>query len=104
MSSNSATVPVEDSPKTSRADGSKAMQLLEDGITRIADSESFKRYLAFSRSFRSYSANNTMLIFLQAPDATMVAGYNKWKQLGRQVRKGREGHKDPRPYCAQGRG
>jgi antirestriction protein ArdC len=64
------------------------MQLLEEGISEITDSESFKRYLAFSRSFTNYSVNNTMLIWLQAPEATMVAGYKRWKALGRQVRKG----------------
>jgi antirestriction protein ArdC len=67
---------------------SKAMKLLEEGISEITDSESFKRYLAFSRSFTNYSVNNTMLIWLQAPEATMVAGYKRWKALGRQVRKG----------------
>jgi antirestriction protein ArdC len=64
------------------------MQMLEEGVTEITDSESFKAYLAFTRSFHNYSPNNTMLIFLQAPDATMVAGYKRWKSLGRQVRKG----------------
>lgn len=73
--------------KTSKT--SKAIELLEEGITQIADSESFKEYLAFTRSFREYSPNNTMLVFLQRSDATMVAGYKRWKAaLGRQVRKG----------------
>jgi antirestriction protein ArdC len=63
------------------------MQLLEKGITEITTSESFKEYLAFTRSFRNYSVNNAMLIWLQRPDATMVAGYKRWKALGRQVRK-----------------
>jgi hypothetical protein len=67
---------------------SKAMELLEEGITRITTSEEFKRYLSFTRSFRKYSPNNIMLIFLQRPDATMVAGYRKWQEHGRQVKKG----------------
>jgi hypothetical protein len=64
------------------------MQMLEEGIATITDTESFKRYLAFTKAFHSYSANNTMLIFLQRPDATMVAGYRKWQEHGRQVKKG----------------
>lgn len=59
----------------SRANASRAMQMLEEGIARITSSEEFKRYLSFTRSFREYSSNNTMLIWLQCPDATMVAGY-----------------------------
>jgi hypothetical protein len=64
------------------------MQLLEEGITRITTSEEFKRYLSFTRSFRSYSSNNIMLIWLQRPDATTVAGSKKWQEYGRQVKKG----------------
>lgn len=71
----------------SKANASKAMELLEEGITRITSSEEFKRYLSFTRSFRTYSPNNTMLIWLQRPDATMVAGFKKWKEHGRQVKK-----------------
>lgn len=72
----------------SKANASRAMQMLEEGITRITSSEEFKRYLSFTRSFREYSPNNIMLIWLQCPDATMVAGYKKWKEHGRQVKKG----------------
>jgi antirestriction protein ArdC len=64
------------------------MRMLEEGISGITSTGEFKRYLSFTRSFRTYSPNNTMLIWLQRPDATMVAGYRKWQEHGRQVRKG----------------
>lgn len=69
----------------------RTMQLLEDGVGAILDSESFKRYLRCMSRFHSYSAGNIALIMTQRPDATMVAGYRRWQQLGRQVRKGEKG-------------
>ncbi len=48
-------------------------------------------YLSFCASFYQYSYHNTMLIFTQCPEATRVAGYQKWKSLGRQVKKGEKG-------------
>jgi antirestriction protein ArdC len=48
-------------------------------------------YLAFTASFHHYSLHNTMLIFTQYPEATRVAGYKKWRAMGRQVKKGEKG-------------
>jgi len=48
-------------------------------------------YLSFTASFHRYSIHNTMLIFMQCPEASRVAGYNKWKSMGRQVKKGEKG-------------
>lgn len=64
------------------------MQLLEAGIDRIHDSTEFRRYLEFSASFHRYSASNQLLIYMQRPDATVVAGFNDWKKRGRYVRQG----------------
>jgi hypothetical protein len=48
--------------------------------------------------FHKYSVNNTMLIFMQKPDATLVAGFNKWRdQFGRSVRRGKKESKSLRP-------
>ena len=55
---------------------------------RWADSAEWIAYLQFMSAFRRYSFNNLMLIALQCPHATHVAGFRKWQQLGRQVRKG----------------
>src|SRR5829696_6577073 len=69
----------------------EAVELLDAGVERILNGEEFKRYLAFSAKFHRYSANNSMLILLQRPNATKIAGYKRWQQLGRQVHCGEEG-------------
>ena len=71
----------------------EATELLEAGVERILDGEQFKRYLAFAARFHRYSASNSLLILVQRPAATRVAGYRKWRDLGRQVRRGEEGLK-----------
>lgn len=57
-------------------------------------------YLAFSARFHRYSVHNQMLIFLQCPHATFVAGYRKWQELGYQVARGQKGIRilAPRPH------
>jgi len=62
-------------------------------IDALRTSEGWAAYLAFARSFRDYSLNNTLLILAQRPTATRVAGFRKWQELGRQVRKGETGIK-----------
>ena len=69
----------------------RAMELLEEGVSSILDSNSFKGYLRFMTAFHRYSPNNSLLIFFQRPDATRVAGYKRWQELGRQVRRNEEG-------------
>jgi antirestriction protein ArdC len=69
----------------------EAVELLDAGVERILDSEEFKRYLAFAARFHRYSANNSLLILVQRPNATKIAGYKRWQELGRQVRRGEEG-------------
>jgi antirestriction protein ArdC len=54
----------------------------------LTTSAGWTEYLAFVSRFRQYSFNNTMLILIQKPDATHVASYKKWTEMGRQVRKG----------------
>lgn len=61
---------------------------LEKGIEDLFQSENYKRYLKTMSKFTSYSLNNTLLIAMQKPDSTTVAGYTTWKNLGRQVKKG----------------
>ena len=68
-----------------------ALKALEEGVEAITDSGEFRRYLTMMARFHHYSSNNVMLIMTQRPDATMVAGYRRWQQLGRQVQKGEKG-------------
>ncbi len=82
----------------------EAVELLDSGVERILDGEEFKRYLAFAARFHRYSANNSLMILVQRPDATRIAGYNKWRELGRQVRRGEEGLRILAPICPHRRG
>ncbi len=59
----------------------KITQKLEKGIEDLFHSEQYKRYLTTMSKFTSYSLNNTLLIAMQKPDATAVAGYNTWKRI-----------------------
>jgi hypothetical protein len=65
-----------------------AAKLLNENIEQLIDSENYKETLKIMSRVRNYSPNNTMLIGMQRPDATVVMGYNEWKKLGRQVKKG----------------
>lgn len=62
---------------------------LEKGVKNIFESGKFEEYLKFMGKFHSYSANNTILIWMQKPEATLVAGYQMWmKKFERNVKKG----------------
>lgn len=89
----------------SRADRIKAItDKLEAGIAALFQSETYKAYLSTMSKFHNYSLNNTLLIAMQKPDATLVAGYQAWqKQHQRHVRKGEKGIQiiAPSPYKAK---
>jgi len=67
------------------------MKRLKDGVERIQDSHEFRIFLTTMAKFHEYSWNNQLLIMLQSPDATKVAGFVTWKELGRWVKKGEHG-------------
>jgi antirestriction protein ArdC len=74
---------------------------LEQGVHELFESEKYKAYLSSMSKFHNYSLNNTILISMQKPDATLVAGYQAWKKNhGRQVKRGEKGIKiiAPAPY------
>ena len=74
---------------------------IEQGIQALFQSDRYQEYLRVMSHFHNYSLNNTLLIAMQRPDATLVAGYKKWiDQFGRNVRKGEKGIKilAPAPY------
>jgi len=64
---------------------------LRAGVEELTSSEAWEHWLRVQRRFTTYSWGNCLLIALQRPDATHVAGYRAWQQLGRQVRKGEKG-------------
>ena len=67
---------------------------LEAGVVAVYESDAYKAYLKCMSKFHNYSLNNTLLIALQRPDASLVCGYQAWKKdHGRQVRKGEKGIK-----------
>lgn len=77
---------------------------LEQGIKELFESERFKEYLRTMSKFYNYSWSNTLLIAMQKPDATLIAGYTSWQRnFDRQVMKGEKGIKilAPAPYKAQ---
>jgi DNA primase len=63
-------------------------QQLEQGVAAIRDGDAWKAWLAAASKFHRYSFNNQILIAVQNPEATLVAGYGAWQAMGRQVRKG----------------
>ena len=74
---------------------------LEKGITELFDSERYKEYLRVMSKFHNYSFNNTLLIAMQKPDASLIAGFTAWKnQFQRNVKKGEKGIKiiAPSPF------
>ena len=77
---------------------------LEQGLKELFESERFKEYLNTMSKFYNYSFNNTLLIAMQKPDATLIAGYTAWQRnFDRQVMKGEKGIKilAPAPYKVQ---
>lgn len=83
----------EPSNTNEKADALKAiMDKLENGLKELFHSERYKEYLAVMSKFHSYSFNNIILILMQKPDATHIAGYTTWKtSFQRNVKKGEKG-------------
>ena len=74
---------------------------LETGIQELFDSDRYKAYLTTMAKFHNYSFNNTLLIAMQKPDASLIAGFTAWKnQFQRNVKKGEKGIKiiAPSPF------
>ena len=70
----------------------QVMEQLKEGVRSVFDSEGYMEYLKFLNKFPDYSPNNQMLIFLQKPDASLVAGYHAWEEkFNRHVLKGEKG-------------
>lgn len=95
---------VAEPPKTFTKSKDKVKEItdkLESGIKELFEGEKFKEYLDTMSKFHNYSFNNTMLIAMQKPDATLVAVFNSWKnKFERSVNKGEKGIQifAPAPY------
>lgn len=68
-----------------------ALKQIDEGIAAISSNEDWMKFLAFQSRFYRYSFGNTMLIYMQKPDASFVKGYRAWNQLARYVKKGSKG-------------
>ena len=64
---------------------------LREGVEQLTDSRQWERWLRFRARFHRYSFHNQLLILRQFPEASQVAGYRAWQELGRQVRRGERG-------------
>lgn len=78
---------------TERADRRKAQAdalhaQLADAVDQLSNNDQWKNWLNFIAAFHTYSLKNGLLIMAQRPEASLVAGFNQWKERGRQVRKG----------------
>lgn len=75
--------------KESRKERVEQLQkVFEEGVLSLANDASWRRMMDFLAKFRHYSFNNTILIYMQKPNATMLAGYKQWMSRGRKVKKG----------------
>lgn len=69
----------------------EAAALLRQGVQQVMESQQYQELVAFRRRFHRYSFNNLLLIYLQRPQATRVAGVKQWNAVGRRVIKGEKG-------------
>ena len=83
----SATIPLPVAGK----DMNSILKSLETGVENIFTGDKYAQYLQTRSKFHRYSFNNTLLIAMQRPDATLVTGYRNWQSMGRQVKKGEKG-------------
>lgn len=78
--------------KSNRSEKVKeAFELIKKDVSDITNSDTFKEFMKFSSNFHHYSLRNQLLIWIQKPQATLVAGFESWKKMGRFVKKGETG-------------
>ena len=93
--------PIEFTGKSQKEKVKEITDELEQGIKDLFNSDRYKEYLSAMSKFHNYSFRNTILILMQKPDASYIAGFNTWKNdFKRAVRKGEKGIKilAPAPY------
>ena len=97
----SSVTPIEFTGKSQKEKVKEITDKLEQGIKDLFNSDRYKEYLSAMSKFHNYSFRNTILILMQKPDASYIAGFNTWKNdFKRAVRKGEKGIKilAPAPY------
>ena len=97
----SEVTPIEFTGKSQKEKVKEITDKLEQGIKDLFNSDRYKEYLSAMSKFHNYSFRNTILILMQKPDASYIAGFNTWKnEFKRAVRKGEKGIKilAPAPY------
>ena len=76
-------------PTTTRTDRlNEVHDRLTEAVESIVSGDDWQRMLRTAAKFHKDSFNNQLMIFMQRPDATLVAGFRRWQELGRQVQKG----------------
>ncbi|WP_295122444.1 ArdC-like ssDNA-binding domain-containing protein [uncultured Leifsonia sp.] len=75
-------------PEERKAQAEALHASIADQVQQLTDSDQWRKFLDFTRSFHTYSLNNLLLILSQRPDASAVAGFRQWQAKGRQVRRG----------------
>ena len=78
---------------TPREKVTEALKQIDEAIENIGTNEEWLKYLSFQTKFYRYSYGNTLLIYLQNPEASFVKGFRSWNELGRYVKKGEKGIK-----------
>lgn len=92
----------EQEKKTNQERIKEITESIEAGIRELFESGTYQSYLSTMSRFHKYSVNNTVLIHMQKPDATLVAGFNAWKnKFGRHVKKGEKGIQILAPAAVQ---
>lgn len=71
----------------------EALKQIDEAIENIGTNEEWLKFLSFQTKFYRYSYGNTLLIYLQNPEASFVKGFRSWNELGRYVKKGEKGIK-----------
>jgi antirestriction protein ArdC len=100
MSARSFTA--EERAEYKQAQREQSRELMESAARELLSSEGWKRFAEVRGAFHRYSFGNCMLIAMQAPEATRVAGFRKWQELGRQVRKGETSIRIMAPHTYKG--
>lgn len=85
------TIKTSKSPEERRAEEEALQAAIADQVEELRTSGAWMRFLRFAESFHTYSLGNLLVILAQCPEASHVAGYRTWQNLGRQVRKGERG-------------
>ena len=82
---------IEEIRKAREEEMKQLSEKLEKGVEEFLSSDRYREYLGYMQKFHNYSFSNIILIAMQRPDATLVAGYDSWKRKGRHVKKGEKG-------------